>query len=226
MKNTLLALILSKSQAVPDLKVDCVPLPVGPLAPGSDFSVYFPLDALMTLGSAHAAPSAFSAASLGGVVALVGQHGCVGPLQSGAASMQAHVMLAGHAYCVDWTPVRDDPARYAHWLWFQTSSLQRLLGQMAQWSFCAQHHTPVQSLSSWLLQCWALRPDDGLTLCLNALPQPVRQWADLSQEGAKLAPAGAAFEVRDGCVRVLSAPALAALACACHAQMPSQWVTA
>lgn len=222
-ENTLLALILSKSHAVSALKVDCVPLQVGPLMPESDFSVYFPIDALMTLGAAHATPSAPSAR---GVVAIVGQHGCVGPLQIGVAILQAHVMREGYAYRVDWTPVRDDPVRYAHWLRHQTSSLQRLISQMAQWSFCVQHHTPTQSLSSWLLQCGVQHPEAGLTLSLNALPQFVRQWADLSQEGAGLALAGAAFEVRNGFVRILSAPALAALACACHAQMPSQVVPA
>lgn len=223
MKNTLLALMLTQSDAVPALKVDCVPLQVGPLTSESDCSVYFPVDALMTLGSAHATPSTPSAR---GVVALVGQHGCVGPLQNGAVLMQAHVMVAGQAYRVDWAPVRDDPARYASWLWHQTAAMQKLVSQMAQWSFCVQHHTPTQSLSSWLLQCLAQHPHAGLTLSLNALPQSIRQWADTFQTGSRQAPEASAFDVRDGCLHVPSAAALAALACSCHAQMPSHVVPA
>lgn len=220
MKNTLLSLMLADSGAVPALKVDCVPLPVGLLASESDFSVYFPVDALITLGPAQVTPSAR------GVVALVGQHGCVGPLQKGAARMQAHVMVAGHAYRVDWTPVRDDPARYAPWLWHQTAAMQRRVSQIAQWSFCVQHHTPMQSLSSWLLHCLAQHPHADLTLSLNALPQSIRQWVDLSQAGARLAPDALAFNVRDGCLRMPSAPDLAALACPCHAQMSSDVASA
>lgn len=218
MKNTLLARMLADSGAVPALKVECVALQAGSLTSESDFSVYFPVDALITLGPAHVTAST---PSVRRATALVGQHGCVGPLHKGAALMQAHVVVAGHAYRVDWTPVRDDPARYAPWLWLQTVDMQNRVSQMAQWLFCVQHHTPMQSLSSWLLHCLTQHPDAGLTLSLNALPQPIRQWVELTQAGARQALEASAFDVRDGCLRVPSAPALAALACTCHAQMPS-----
>ncbi|WP_019430199.1 hypothetical protein [Limnohabitans sp. Rim47] len=218
MKNTLLARMLADSGAVPALKVECVALQAGSLTSESDFSVYFPVDALITLGPAHVTPST---PSVRRATALVGQHGCVGPLHKGAALMQAHVVVAGQAYRVDWAPVRDDPARYASWLWHQTAAMQRRVSQMAQWSFCVQHHTPTQSLSSWLLQCLAQHPHAGLTLSLNALPQSIRQWADTFQTGSRQAPEASVFDVRDGRLHVPSAAALAALACTCHAQMPS-----
>ena len=191
-----------------DLKPVCVDLLAGPLAPGfhgADRFLYFPVDALMTLGSESSSDA---------VLAVVGLHGCVAPGQAGGSSTHAHVMVPGQAYRIDWAPVADDPERYASWLWHTTAATQRMIRQMVQWSFCLQHHTGQQHLASWLLHCMAQYPHAHLDFHLRALPMAIRQLLELS--GAHNA---SGFDVREGYVHVTSPQRLAEQACSCYQKM-------
>ena len=117
---------------------------IGPPAAGAGRMGVFPGGCPDQLGAhpCHAMP---------GAVALVGQRGCVVWPSAPSAAVQVHVVSPGHAYRLDWAAVRQDPSRFAPWLWHTTAAAQSLIAQMAQWSFCAQHHSPLQRLASWLL---------------------------------------------------------------------------
>lgn len=207
-ENALLDLMLADVALQSDLQPVCVDLPSGPLAPdshGSGQFVYFPVDALMTLGAVNSADA---------VLAVVGRHGCVAPGQAGGTAIQSHVMVPGRAYRIDWAPVADDPVRYAPWLWQTTAAAQRLIGQMTQWSFCVQHHTGPQHLASWLLHCVAQYPRDPLNFHLHALPTAIRQLLAPSD-----AQNGPGFDVHEGHLHVTSPQRLAEQACSCHQKM-------
>ena len=81
-------------------------LPQGPLALAASGSfVYFPQDALLSLAQVSPTHDAVN-------VAVVGQHACVGPAELWGAAMQAEVMVAGHAYRLDWSQVKQDAQVY------------------------------------------------------------------------------------------------------------------
>jgi hypothetical protein len=207
-QNSLLALMLTDVVLQADLKPVCVDLLTGLLTPGfhgTDRFVYFPVDALMTLGSGRSADAA---------LAVVGLHGCVAPGPAGGSSTHAHVVVPGQAYRIDWAPVADDPERYAAWLWHTAAATQRLIRQMVQWSFCAQHHTGRQHLASWLLHCMAQYPRAHLNFHLHALPMSIRHLLALS--GAHNA---SGFDVHEGHVHVTSPRRLAEQACSCYQKM-------
>lgn len=207
-ENSLLALMLADSALHPDLKPVCMALSTGPLvfdSSGSDRFIYFPVDALMTLGPAN---------SSNAVLAVVGWHGCVASGQTESSAIQSHVMVPGHAYRLDWSVVAQDPTRYTAWLWHTTAATQSLIRQMAQWSFCVQHHTAEQHLASWLLQCVAQYPRANLNLNLRDLPVSIRQL--LASSHAQSTPG---IEVRDGHVHITSPHRLAEQACSCHQKM-------
>ncbi len=209
--NSLLALMHRDGACEGRVKPTLVHLPLGPMSVNGEDAgawAYFPMDALIVLAPAHSAPAA---------VALVGRHGCV--MSPGdELPMQAHVVSPGRAYRLDWTPVRQDPNRFASWLWHASAATQSLIDQMAQWSFCAKHHSPVQRLSSWLLHGLAQTPHAELTLSLMGLPLDMRQWL------AQAAPAAAAdaqgYVVGADGVHAQSSERLMAQACTCHASMP------
>lgn len=200
--------MLAEGALQPDLKPVCVDLSTGPLASDSDASdrfVYFPVDALMTLGSENSADA---------ILAVVGWHGCVAPGQVGRGAIQSHVMVPGRAYRVDWTPVAADPIRYASWLWHTTAATQSLIGQMAQWAFCLHHHTAEQHLASWLLHCVAQYPHANLDLNFHALPMSVRHLLEPSD-----AQNASGFDVHKGHLHITSPQRLAEQACSCHQKM-------
>ena len=207
-ENALLALILADVTPQADLVPVCVDLPTGPLASdlhGPGQFVYFPVDALMTLGPENSADA---------VLAVVGWHGCVAPAQAGGSAIQSHVLVPGRAYRLDWAAVANDPVRYASWLWHMTAATQRLIRQMALWSFCLQHHTGEQHLASWLLHCMAQYPRAHLNFHLHALPMSIRQLLQPSD-----AQNASGFVVHEGRLRVTSPQCLAEQACSCHQKM-------
>ena len=208
-ENSLLNLMLGDGAFPPALKMTQVQLQPGPMADlcRAEAWAYFPVDALIGLVPVHSAATA---------VALVGRHGCI-VLPDAAASVQAHVVSPGRAYRRDWVGVNEDPDRFAPWLWHAAAAAQSLIGQMAQWSFCAQHHSPSQQLASWLLYGLAQSPKTELTLSLAGLPPGIQTWLSTSAEPAVSDSCG--FVVDEGCLRTRRNPQLAAQACSCHTRM-------
>jgi hypothetical protein len=174
---------------------------------------YFPVDALISWVPTHAMP---------GAVALVGQRGCVLWPSAPSAAVQVHVVSPGHAYRLDWAAVRQDPSRVAPWLWHTTAAAQSLIAQMAQWSFCAQHHSPSQHMASWLLHGLGQSSKPELLLGLQSLPRGMQDW--LSSSGAVDAQAikDHGYIVKDGCLRTTNPVKLLDQACSCHASLSSQ----
>lgn len=214
--NSLLALMLRGGVFPPALKVQQVKLPLGLLAADScvpEAWVYFPVDALIAIGPMRTVSVA---------EAWVGRHGCLLWPSVGDGAMQAHVMAPGWAYRADWTAVRNDPTQYAQWLWHASVATQTLINQMAQWSFCVQHHTPSQRLASWLLHGMAQSPAFSLQLSLQAMPPAMRQCLDVLPPGVAPAPCGSGFDVREGIWAVPAPQQLSALACACHQKLAAR----
>ncbi len=210
-ENACLALMLASGAWVGDVSCTLVNLQPGPLLEETGDSgawAYFPVDALISLVPVH---------SVGVAVALVGRQACVLLPPAEGATWQAHVVSPGRAYRLDWAVVREDPERFASWLWHAASAAQSLIGQMAQWSFCAQHHSPSQQLASWLLYGLAQSPKTELTLSLAGLPPGIQTWLSTSAEPAVSDSRG--FVVDEGCLRTSRNPQLAAQACSCHARM-------
>lgn len=195
------------------LQMTQVQLPPGPLAVGpcgADAWAYFPVDALITIGPEGSAQAA---------VALVGRRGCVIWPQVGQAALHAQVMVPGLAYRVNWAVVRDDPTRYAKWLWHATAATQGLVKQMAQWAFCVQHHAPTQRLASWLLHCMAQSSVGQLQLSLHALPTSMCPCLGGAQVSACSAQQLPGVEVREGTLSAVVPQRLLAQACTCHQKL-------
>lgn len=212
-ENASLALMLASGAWVGDVSTTLVNLQPGPIpAETADAGAwaYFPIDALICLVPSHSAWAA---------VALVGRHGCVLPPHAGDTSWRAHVVSPGRAYRLDWALVREDPVRFAPCLWHAASAAQSLIGQMAQWSFCAQHHSPSQHLASWLLYGLAQSPKAELTLSLEGLPPGIQTWLAPSVVAAPEADDSRGFVVEEGCLRTTFSAQLKAQACSCHARM-------
>lgn len=214
-ENSLLSVMLGDNAFQVALKVAQVQLQPGPV-PTDPLGVaswaYFPVDALITVGSERSAQAA---------VALVGRHGGVFGPQDGDSAMHAQVMAPGMAYRVDWSAVRKKPTRYAQWLWHAAVATQGLIGQMAQWSFCVQHHTPTQRLASWLLHCWAQSSKVPFQLHLHAMPPAMRQCVPLSPlEAGHVQPNG--FEVNEGFLTALVPHRLLEQACTCHQKIATR----
>jgi len=214
-ENSLLNLMLGDGVVPPTLKMTQVQLPSGPMTDtgAAGAWAYFPVDALIAVGPAHAERAA---------VALVGQHGGVLGPQTGHGAMHGYVVVPGVAYRVDWTVVRDDPARYAQWLWHAAVATQALANQIAQWSFCMQHHTPVQRLASWFLHGMAQSSAVPLQLHLHAIPLSMRQGMAGAQVDAFNVQLLPGFEVRDGFLSASAPQRLLALACSCHQKLASR----
>ena len=209
-KNSLLALLLADSALQPDLKPVCMALSAGPLVfdfSGSDRFIYFPVDALMTLGPAN---------SSNAVLAVVGWHGCVASGQTESSAIQSHVMVPGQAYRLDWSVVAQDPARYTAWLWHTTAATHGQMEQMAQTAFCVQHHHATQRLASWLLMCLAQYGGDDLVLPLACLPASILASAADLQNTLQTLESQGALAWRDAHIEQLHAGRLVALACRCH----------
>jgi hypothetical protein len=182
----------------------------GPLVlDASSALVYFPQDALLSLAQVSPVHDAVD-------VAVVGRHACVGPSELWGAPMQAVVMVAGHAYRLDWSQVKQDDHVYGPWLWHTTVVTHGLIEQMAQTAFCVRHHTATQRLASWLLISLAQHGGASLHLPLDSVPlsicQPASSWdvvLDTLQNQQ-------AIEVRREGMRVLDVARLAGAACRCH----------
>jgi hypothetical protein len=209
-ENALLATMLGEGALGDGVQLTRVNLPSGHLQQDHGEWAYFPVDALISWVPTQSTQSA---------VALVGHRGCVVMPSGPSAPVQVHVVSPGHAYRLDWAVVRQDPSRFAPWLWHTTAAAQSLIGQMAQWSFCAQHHSPSQRLASWLLHGLAQTPKPELLLSLKSLPRAMQDW--LSSSGAVDAQAikGHGYIVKDGCLRTTNPVQLLDQACPCHASM-------
>ena len=209
-RNSLLDLMLQTAPLKPTVQAERVFLQKGPLVlESSSTFVYFPQDALLSLAQVRPAHDAVD-------VAVVGRHACVGPSELWGTPMQAAVMVAGHAYRLDWSQLKQDAHVYGPWLWHTTVVTHELVEQMAQTAFCVRHHTATQRLASWLLISLAQHSSASLLLPLDAVPlsirQPVSSWdvvLDTLQNQQ-------AIEVQEACVRVLDAARLAGAACRCH----------
>ena len=207
--NSLLTLMLGDGTLEPTWPVTPVPLQVGPLsAPqGAAWWAYFPQDALIGIGadrSDHAA------------VALVGRHGGVFGPPEGQRSLRAHVIAPGWAYRVDGTAAHNEPTREAQWLLHAAAATQGLIGQIAQWSFCMQHHTPMQRLASWLLHWGAQTAAGSFRLPLHAMPSALRQCVMALSVVSTDAQQHSGIEVNEGVLSVSQPQRLLAQACTCH----------
>lgn len=212
-ENSTLALMLASGARVGNVNSSLVHLQAGPLvreAGDAGVWAYFPVDALIGLVPVHSAQAA---------VALVGRHGCIVLPDAAAASVQAHVVSPGRAYRLDWVVVNEDPDRFAPWLWHAAAAAQSLIGQMAQWSFCAQHHSPSQHLASWLLYGLAQSPKAELTIRLQGLPPGIWQLLAASVLAVPEAVASPAYVLDGDVLRITDPEQLAAGACSCHARM-------
>ncbi len=197
--NALLARLQKNSPEITTLDAVCIDLPAGPLAlevMRQEGVAYFPMGALISLG----------ASPLTHVPAVLGLQSCLLPMPQEAGVLQAHVMVPGQACRVAWTPVQENPQRYADGLWATTLATQALLRQIAQWAFCVQHHTPVQVAASWFLNCCAQASQADWPLNWTALPQPIQQ----------VLPQLTGIEVSHGVLQAFDLPRLRALACDCH----------
>ena len=177
--------------------------------------IFFPVDALITLSPVNSQQVA---------VAIVGQHGCVLPPQVQGTSMQARVMAAGQAYRMDWNAARDDPKRHAKWLRYSMAATQALIGQIAQWAFCVQHHTSQQRLASWLLHCIAQSSKAELKVDISSLPLAIQRLLaplqhGVSQHGIYQPSHDLGFQIKDGCLRTTDPSLLIAQACSCCQKM-------
>ena len=212
-ENALLATMLGEGALGDGVQLTRVNLPSGHLQLDHGEWAYFPVDALISWVPTQSTQSA---------VALVGHRSCVLLPSAQCAPVQVHVVSPGHAYRLDWTLVRQDPSRFAPWLWHTTAAAQSLIGQMAQWSFCAQHHSPSQRLASWLLHGLGQSSKPELLLGLQSLPRGMQDW--LSSSGAVDAQAikDHGYIVKDGCLRTTNPVQLLNQACSCHASLSSQ----
>ncbi len=223
-ENALLATMLGDGASWEGVHISRVNLPSGHLQQEPGEWAYFPVDALISWVPTHAMP---------GAVALVGQRGCVLWPSAPSAHVQVHVVSPGHAYRLDWAAVRQDPSRFAPWLWHTTAAAQSLIAQMAQWSFCAQHHSPSQRLASWLLHGLAQSSKAELLLSEQSLPLGMQQWLRTSHavSGAVSDAVSEAVDaqanhdpgyiLKDGCLRTTDTAQLLAQACACHTSLCS-----
>ena len=212
-ENALLATMLGEGALGDGVQLTRLNLPSGPLQEEQGEWVYFPVDALISWVPTH---------SMQGAVALVGHRGCVVLPPTPSAPVQVHVVSPGHAYRLDWTLVRQNPSRFASWLWHTTAAAQSLIGQMAQWSFCAQHHSPSQRLASWLLHGLAQTPKPELLLGLQSLPRGMQDWLNSSDAVNAQAIKDHGYIVKDGCLRTTNPVQLLNQACSCHASLSSQ----
>lgn len=214
-RNSLLTVLLRDAPEWQDAPVEVVDLPFGPwtLEPSNPF-VYFPIDALLTLSHASAVHDAVD-------VAVVGQHACVGPSELWGTTMHAVVIVPGQAYRIDWTQVKQEPQRYADWLWHTTVVTHGLIEQMAQTAFCVRHHTPVQRLASWLLMASGQFVGASLRLPLEALPASISQRSESRNQTLRTLQALQAMALEGDSLQVLDAQRLAAAACRCHTRVTS-----
>jgi hypothetical protein len=217
-RNSLLAVLLRDAPEWREAPVELVDLPFGPwtLEPSNPF-VYFPIDALLTFSHARAVHDAVDVVD----VAVVGQHACVGPSELWGMSMHAVVIVPGQAYRIDWTQVKQDPQRYADWLWHTTVVTHGLIEQMAQTAFCVRHHTPVQRLASWLLMASGQFVGASLRLPLEALPASISQRSESRAQTLDTLQALQAIALEGDSLHVLDAQRLAAAACRCHTRVTS-----
>jgi hypothetical protein len=209
-ENALLATMLSDGALGDGVQLTRLNLPSGPLQEEQGEWVYFPVDALISWVPTH---------SMQGAVALVGHRGCVVLPPTPSAPVQVHVISPGHAYRLDWTLVRQDSSRFAPWLWHTTAAAQSLIAQMAQWSFCAQHHSPSQHLASWLLHGLAQSSKPELLLGLQSLPRGMQDWLNASVAEDAQAVKDPGYIVKDGRLRTTNPAQLLDQACSCHASM-------
>lgn len=211
-ENSLLALMQRDGALEGRVAPTLVHLSPGPMHSAGEEAgawAYFPIDALIGLTPAHSA---------GAVVAVVGCHGCVMSSVAGQP-MQAHVVSPGRAYRLHWSQVRQDPQRFAPWLWHAAAATQSLIGQMAQWSFCAQHHSPTQRLASWLLHGMAQTPHAELQLSWTGLPQGMQQWLQCVAPATPETRDARGYALALDGVRATSSERLMAQACTCHAHL-------
>ena len=206
-QNSLLDCLLQDIPQASDLYAERVFLKPGALTLASH--VYFPVDALLTLTQISDSRPAVD-------VAVVGRHACVGPADLWGAQMQVQVMVPGYAYRLDWDVIRSQTDRYCAWLWHTTAATHGLIEQMAQTTFCVQHHQATQRLASWLLMCLAQYGGGDLALPLAFLPISIRQSVDDFQSAVLALETQGAMTLLESRVERLNAERLAAVACRCH----------
>ena len=209
-ENALLATMLGEGALGDGVQLTRVNLPSGHLQLDHGEWAYFPVDALISWVPTQSTQSA---------VALVGHRSCVLLPSAQCAPVQVHVVSPGYAYRLDWAVVHQDPSRFAPWLWHTTAAAQSLIAQMAQWSFCAQHHSPSQHLASWLLHGLAQSSKPELLLGLQSLPRGMQDWLNASVAEEAQAVKDPGYIVKDGRLRTTNPVQLLGHACSCHASM-------
>lgn len=227
--NTLLSRLL---RAVPDAAASLERVPLTPGAwplEGTDSNahVYFPEEGLVSLWR----PGPQGAAT---VLAVAGRHSCLLPGYWQPGPFQAHVLVPGHAHRFNWSLVQSDSQRYADWLLETAKASQQLIRQVAQMTYCVQHHGVAQRMASWLLICLNQNPQPSLQIQLAEL----KHWLCVSPEQFQSAlvtlqahavirlesPSSADLlpehEAMASTLLHTSAPArLEQLACSCHLQV-------
>jgi len=212
--------MLSDHALPASFRLESIELHEGPFlatAARSGACLVFPIDALLTMGSSHGHEQGLS---------WIGSHACLDSQAISGTTMQAYVRVPGKAYQIDWPPAQVNSALYADCLWHAASATQGLIRQMAQWSFCVQHHTREQSLSSWLLHGLAQRPDSALSIHLAAIPQFLRPELAQSQDHADEMQALSGYGLAQDRLQIFSRQQLAHQACSCHQTLKAQSVKA
>jgi hypothetical protein len=145
------------------------------------------------------------------------------PEQALASGLQAQVLVAGGAFRLPEKALHAASQPLATWRLQLAASSQQLLAQMAQVSFCARHHTPEQSLASWLLMAWYNSPGHALQMPVASLQAGFgfapgmwqRAWQTLHSRGAvALAEQGTLAEISPPLL-----VSLTGLACVCYQKL-------
>jgi hypothetical protein len=202
-----------------------------PLTPGtwpqqcddSDDHVYFPEAGLVSLW--RSAPPGTAT-----VFAMVGCHSCLLPGYWRPGPFQAHVVVAGHAQRLHGSVVQSDQRRQAAWMLETAKASQQLIRQMAQMTFCVQHHGVAQRMASWLLICLNQNARQRMQIQLSELRRWLCATPEQWQEALAVLQAHSAIRLESPCaadrpddhgamatvLHTLEPERLAQLACSCH----------
>jgi CRP-like cAMP-binding protein len=181
--------------------------------PGSKMDdVYFPISGVVSLlyvlADGHTTE-----------LAIVGNDGCVGIallLGGETTPSEAVVQIAGYAYRVKASVVRDEFRKGHRTARVLLRYIQALITQMAQTAVCNRHHTVEQQLCRWLLLSLDRVPSGTISMTQQLIGNMlgVRR-SGITAAARKLQAAGV-IEYARGQIVVPDRAKLEALACECY----------
>jgi len=181
--------------------------------PGSRMDdVYFPLSGVVSLlyvlADGHATE-----------LAIVGNDGCVGIallLGGETTPSEAVVQIAGYAYRIKSSVVRDEFRKGGRTARVLLRYIQALITQMAQTAVCNRHHTVEQQLCRWLLLSLDRVPSDTISMTQQMIGNMlgVRR-SGITAAARKLQAAGV-IDYSRGQIIVPDRAKLEAIACECY----------